>query len=237
MCYVLVAVSSATIAYLTHLTGASASPYYAGLILVFIGIAMVLPLGLKGSLISGIIIFILYFSFNPLPQLINKELINWPLFWNSVYFLTFSFVMVFISSAMLESFRIQIFIQTEEEKIRSHKLAESKKKIDELMKTKSRFISNITHELKTPLSIVIGRCDIILEKNKGLGAGVVDQLQIIQTAAKQLSAHVDRIFKISTTDDPEQKLILHNYNYSCKRHSGNGYLFSNPGNGFCPMYI
>ncbi len=214
MIFLQLTVASAAIAYLTYLTGATSSPYYAGLILVCLAIALVIPLGYRGSVIAGFLVLIIYLSINFFPQLVSGEQINWSLFWNSVYFLTFSSAMIIVSSGILENNRRQIFVRTEEEKIRSEKLEASKKKIDELLKTKSRFISNITHELKTPLSIVIGSSEIILEKSTTLSNEMISHLQIIQQAAKQLSTHVDRIIKISTTDDPEQKLVLHNYNYS-----------------------
>lgn len=214
MIFLQMTVASAAIAYLAYLTGATSSPYYAGLILVCLAIALVIPLGYKGSVIAGFLVLISYLSINLLPQLVSGEFINWPLFWNSVYFLTFSSAMIIVSSGILENNRRQIFVRTEEEKIRSEKLAESKRKIDELLKTKSRFISNITHELKTPLSIILGSTEIILDQADNISQETRDQLNIIQVATKQLSTHVDRIIKISSSDDPEQKLIAHNYNYS-----------------------
>jgi signal transduction histidine kinase len=213
MCHVLNVVVAATIVYLTALTGAYASPYYAGLILIFICLAMVLPWGLYGSLIAGLVILLIHFSYNLFPAILFQEVIDWPIIWNSIYFLTFSFTMVLIASVMTENSRRQIFVSTEQEKIRSQKLQESKAKIDELLRIKNQFISNITHELKTPLSIVIGNTEIILDKAAHLEESVTNQLRVIHQAAFQLATHVDRIIEVAKSDDPEVKMETDNYDY------------------------
>ncbi len=213
MCQVLSVVVATTIAYLSYLTGAFESPYYAGQILLFISMAMIMPLGMVGSLFAGFMILIIHYGINLLPALLAHQAVVWPLVWNSIYFLTFSFGMALIASQMLEHNRRQIFIKTEEETIRNKKLEESRRQIDALSKTKNRFISNITHELKTPLSIVIGNTDIILERAELLDEAMTNQLQIVQQAAFQLATHVDRIIAVSTADDPELKLLTENYDY------------------------
>lgn len=214
MCQVLNAVVAGTIAYLASLTGSYESPYYVGYILIFICIAMVLPWGVSGSFIAGIVIIFIHFVSNVLPALVvSKWAINWPMVWNSIYFLTFSFLMIIVSSGLYENTRRQIFVSTEQEKIRSRKLKESKDKIDSLLKNRSRFISNITHELKTPLSIVIGNTELFMDRVNSLDANLARQLQVVQRAAFQLSMHVDRIINVSSADDPDQELIAENYDY------------------------
>ncbi|GAH77560.1 unnamed protein product, partial [marine sediment metagenome] len=128
-------VLASTIAYLSYLTGAYASPYYAGLILIFIGIAMLVPWGINGALSAGLVILIIHLAFNLFPALLANQAIKWSSFWISVYFLTFTFVMVIISSGIAEKNRRLIFVSSEKEKIKSKKLKESKKKIAELSKT------------------------------------------------------------------------------------------------------
>jgi len=213
MGHVLNVVLASTIAYLTYLTGAHASPYYAGLILIFIGIAMLVPWGINGALSAGLVILIIHLAFNLFPALITNQVIVWSSFWISVYFLTFTFVMVIISSGIAEKNRRWIFVSSEKEKIKSKKLKESKKKIDELSKTRRRFITNITHELKTPLSIIIGNIDIIQKESMHFKKERKTQLKTIQQSAFQLSEHVDRIIAVSKMDEPRIKLIVENFNY------------------------
>lgn len=214
MCHLLNVIIASTIAILTYMTGSHTSPYYAGLILVFIGIAMIVPWGIKGALSAGLTILMIHLFINVFIDILNKKPVFWPSFWVSVYFLTFSLVMVIISSGMTETNRRKIFSVSEQEKIKNKKLQESTKKIDELLKTKNHFITNITHELKTPLSIIIGNVEIIQERVAGFDDSFKEQLHIVKAAAFQLSTHVDRIISISKIDDPQVKLSLNNYNFA-----------------------
>ena len=110
MFYILIVVVASTISYLTFLTGAYASPYYAGLMLMFIGIAMIFPWGIRNSLLASIVILSIHYFINLVPFIIKHQLIDWPKFWNSTYFLSFSFAMVVIASGILEYYRKQIFV-------------------------------------------------------------------------------------------------------------------------------
>lgn len=213
MCHLLNIVIASTISYLTFITGSHTSPYYAGLILIFIGIAMIVPWGIRGAFTAGSTILVIHLFFNIFLDLLNNNAIKWTSFWVSIYFLTFSLVMVIISSGITEKNRRKIFAGSQQEKIKNRKLAESKKKIDKLSRIKSYFITNITHELKTPLSIIMGNIEIIQEKTSGLGEEIKKQLKIVKTSAFQLSNQVDRIISISKADDPGVKISLHNYNY------------------------
>ena len=214
MTHVLNIAVTSTIVYLTSLTGGYASSYYAGLMLIFICMAMIAPMGVQGALLAGTTILCIYFGYNLIPPLRGDELIHWPFVWNSIYFLGFTFGMILVASGMVENYRRQLFVRTEEEKIRNRKLESSKRKIDVLMKTKNRFITNITHELKTPLSIVIGNSELALEKAVQLDGSMTSNLEIIKQAAFQLASHVDRIIAVSKADDPELKLVTDNYDYS-----------------------
>lgn len=214
MCNVLIAVGTVTISYLTYLTGAHASPYYAGHILVLIGIATVYPWGIYGYLLLvGAMIITVHLGFNLFPELAAGAVIDWSVVWNNIYFLSFALILVFIAATVFENTRRRIFVSAEEEKIRNEKLAESKEQIDALMKTRSRFISNITHELKTPLSIVIGNTELISHAFEGRDIEMERQLRMIRRAAFQLASHVDRIITISSTEDREFKLKTEFFNY------------------------
>jgi signal transduction histidine kinase len=213
MCHVFFAVVAATIAQLISLTGAYASPYYTGLILIFIGIAIIVPQGFGGSLLSGCIILTVHFGYNLLPALLANAVVDWPAVWNSVYFLTFSFLLAVISSGISENTRRRLFVGSEREKAEGRKLKESSDKIDSLLKMKNRFFSNITHELKTPLAMLVGNSELLLEKGDHLDDAVGDQLQIMRQAAFQLSAHVDRIIALSNSNDPDVRLQTDHFDY------------------------
>ncbi len=211
--YILNIVVASTIALLTYSTGGLESPYYAGQILIFICIAMIMPFRLLEAFFAGTCIIVLHYGINLLPALVSTDVIQWRYFWNSVYFLSFSFTMILIASVVLENFRVKIFANTEREKIKNAKLEASRRKIDSLLATKNQFLANITHELKTPLSIVIGNADLIMDKAHEVDETFTQNLKIIQQAAFQLVTHVDRLIAVTKADDPEIKLVVDNYDY------------------------
>ena len=91
-------------------------------------------------------------------------------------------------------------------------IARQAQELEERDKYKREFIANITHELKTPLSVVIGNVDLIMETLGEPHPDVMEQARQVQQAAFQLANHVDRIIAVSNIDDPTVKLDLQNYN-------------------------
>ncbi|MBN1308564.1 MAG: response regulator [Chitinispirillaceae bacterium] len=178
-------------------------PYYAMLMLLLIA-SLIFPWSPKYSVIASSAIIV---SYVVPPLFIQPSILNKPLFF--IY-----------SGFLLESSAFVIIITVIQARTRSKEIlnrltiARQAQELEERDKYKREFISNITHELKTPLSIVIGNVDIIMETLGELQPRIMEQARQVQQAAFQLASHVDRIIAVSNIDDPMVKLDLQNYNYS-----------------------
>ncbi len=102
----------------------------------------------------------------------------------------------------LEEFNRSLEQRVEE---KTQELTESYEKLKRSEMAKSRFISSITHELKTPLSIIIGHSEALLEQVGRHSPETVRAVRFMQQSAFQLATHVDRIIKVSVLEDPDYR--------------------------------
>jgi signal transduction histidine kinase/ligand-binding sensor domain-containing protein/DNA-binding response OmpR family regulator len=83
-------------------------------------------------------------------------------------------------------------------------------KQEELNEVKLRFFTNITHEFRTPLTLINGPVDYLIEKNKD--HETINSLNIIQKNTKRLLNLVNQILQFSKMEAGHEKLNLHNVN-------------------------
>ncbi len=181
------------------------SPYYAGLNIVYLACVMI-PSPVRTALTTCAIVYLSYL----LPILVF-DLNDFDLraFVNNNQFQVFTIAVVGVVS------HFQFKIRRNEITSRLT-IAKQAKELADRDKYKSQFIANITHELKTPLAIILGSTDLMLDKIAEGDAdvdGMQEQARLVQQSALQLSNHVDRIMTLSMIDDPEVSLDLENYNY------------------------
>lgn len=100
--------------------------------------------------------------------------------------------------------RVKIKSELERERFEAHKMHE----IDEL---KTRFFTNISHEFRTPLTLILGPAKLLLERFKDDKAK--DELDLIHRSARKLNRLVDELLDISRIDAGEMKLKACPYNF------------------------
>jgi len=161
----------AGIAYMVRVLGYD-DPYYAGLNLIYLG-AMLLPWGSSKTIIACLGVY----SFYIIPILLfDMPNLNISIFVNNNVF-------------QLETIIIAIVVNYFHSERRNNEIlnrliiSNQAKDLEEREKEKSRFISNVTHELKTPLSIVIGQADILIEKTRQVKLSLEDEIRRYQMAA------------------------------------------------------
>ncbi|MBD3392466.1 MAG: response regulator [Chitinivibrionales bacterium] len=175
-------------------------PYYAGLNLIYLA-SMMLPWGATRTAIACFGVY----SFYLLPILFfDIRGLDTALFVNNNVFQLETIIIAIIVNHFQSLRRNSQIVQR-------LIIAKQARELEEIDKYKREFIANITHELKTPLAIVMGNADLVLEQTTDpeLRGGI----ELIRKAAFQLANHVDRIIAVSNVDDPNARPDLGNYDY------------------------
>nr|WP_299202100.1 ATP-binding protein [uncultured Brumimicrobium sp.] len=82
-----------------------------------------------------------------------------------------------------------------------------KQRVDELEKMeefKSRLLTNITHEFRTPLSLIKGNIEILSEKHKN--EGLEERFKEIQDSSNNLLALINQLMKLSKIENKQYQL-------------------------------
>jgi PAS domain S-box-containing protein len=97
-----------------------------------------------------------------------------------------------------------------------HALAEAKRASAEAMKAyaeaetaseaKSRFVANMSHEMRTPMNVIVGLTDLMLEE-KDVPAKIKETLEKINTAGSTLMGLINDVLDISKVEAGKLELI------------------------------
>ena len=93
--------------------------------------------------------------------------------------------------------------QTLEKRVqeRTAELEKAYQKLSELNKLKNNFVSNISHELRTPMTHVKGYVDLLLANDFGeLNTDQRDAIGVLKRAAERLSRLIDDLILFSTAE-------------------------------------
>ncbi len=126
----------------------------------------------------------------------------WKTWWAySIYGLLFLTVLLFIRRYELN--RIRLRDQLKFEKVESDSL----RRLDQL---KSRFFANISHEFRTPLTLVLGQIDSIMSSN--IEVKVKGKLQVADRNAKRLLTLINQLLDISKIEAGSMELKAGQHN-------------------------
>jgi signal transduction histidine kinase len=140
---------------LVFFTEGSSSSYYAGLTLTIVALSTLLPWTFQESLIACCIMVILYLLTSVIHHEVFNTEYNFKLLANNVFFLvaigTFCVVACYLNSKV----RFKEFCL-------NYELGESNEKLSKMDKLKSQFFANVSHEFRTPLTLILGPVQDIL---------------------------------------------------------------------------
>jgi len=128
------------------------------------------------------------------------KIIIFPPWWRTKWAYVFYFLLVlsiiyFIWKAQVRRIRIKNEFQMSRFEA---------KKLHEVDEIKTRFFTNISHEFRTPLTLILGPALHLLERTKD--EKTKEDLELIQRSAKKLNKLVDELLDISRIEAGEMKL-------------------------------
>lgn len=114
---------------------------------------------------------------------------------------SFSVVSVALGLAMYFHFRLNYAQQRELELARNEALA--------LSKVKTTFLANISHEIRTPINVVLGMNEMILRESKS--EQIMHYAATVQNAGKTLLTLINNILDIAKIESGKLELLAENY--------------------------
>ena len=133
------------------------------------------------------------------------QIVVQPPFWFSKWAFLVYFVLAWLFSILL--YRIGKYL----EKSRSMVELERREKehAEEIHKVKLEFFTNISHELKTPLTLILGPINRIIEEEK-LSPASQKRLLGIEKNAKRLFSLIDQLLEFRKIENGKEKLVVGN---------------------------
>ena len=81
-----------------------------------------------------------------------------------------------------------------------------------LERAKSRFFADLSHEFRTPLTLILGPLREMLENREGTVPEVLhDRLDGVEAQARRMKRLVDQLFELATLDEGEMALAMQKY--------------------------
>ena len=106
-----------------------------------------------------------------------------------------------------ETLEIAVAERTEEIERQKEQLAEQAERLKELDEAKTRFFANVSHEFRTPITLILGPVqDLRSRICRSLSDEDVEQLNVIERNAQRLLRLVDRVLGIARMDAGSYRL-------------------------------
>jgi signal transduction histidine kinase len=186
----------ASISLMIYRSEGAASPYYAGLNLIFAGIGVLSPWTLGECALACGATFVMY-GFACLAH--GHLAADRQLALNNLYFLTLNAIVCMTAArfkhrARLEEFRL------------SSELARSYQQLSELERLKTEFFANVSHELRTPLTLILSPLGDISERAAELPAELGELVGIARSNSLRLLRLVNDLLQVSRLESGDLTL-------------------------------
>jgi signal transduction histidine kinase len=174
------------------------SPYYAGINLVLLGMSVLLPWTLSETFWVCLGSIVLY----AVACLIEGSLFEpgaFAIFFNNTYFLAITSVICVISAHLQSRARFEDF------QLR-HSLDKRNHELQTLDRLKTNFFSNVTHELRTPLALIIGPIDTVLKGREKLEDRNHENLLVAQRNSLRLLKLINDLLDLTRMEQGDNVL-------------------------------
>ena len=177
---------------MVQVSGGATSPYYAGISLTIVGFGVAIPWRLRYCAISCGILYVSYF----LSAVLLSDIEQMSLFFNNNAFLLTNVVMSLTMTQINYKFRLNKFLSDK-------KILKANEDLKVLDKAKSTFFANVSHELKTPMTLVVTPLEYAMEKITPGAASVSISLKLFETVrqnAYRLSSRISDLMDLTKSD-------------------------------------
>jgi signal transduction histidine kinase len=150
------------IAWMMADTEGGKSPYYAGLNLIVLAVSIVVRWNRTETVVAVGCIFLMYFA------TCFEGITDYKMFINNTYFLLLTGIIVIVGNHFFTQLRIQEFTLRYQLDKSKRELEEAHTKLVELDKLKSRFFANVSHEMRTPLTLLLAPLESLIRRVDGV---------------------------------------------------------------------
>ena len=190
---VLTGLTGGTLLIVTAATGGATSPYYSGLLVLYIALPVLIPLtaGQTFGMLSALTI-----GFAALPLLENAPL-DWRVFGLHLVFLVLALGIASTAAGALDAMRFTDYRRRRE-------VENARDALAQLDDVKTRFTANVHHELRTPLTLMLAPLEGIRSGDYGEVAGAIERpLRIMQTNGKRLLKLISNLLDLAKLEGRE----------------------------------
>jgi signal transduction histidine kinase len=183
----------AIIIWMIYITKDPYSPYYAGLNIVLLAIGLISPWTYIQNLLTTVFVLIMYVIVElaiKTPQHLNYVI-------NNATFLLLTAVLVVAGSVANSRQRLREFTLRFELDINRKSLEENNRKLIELDRLKSRFFANVSHEMRTPLTLLLSPLETLAKRYAGLfDQNTQEMLQTMQNNGMRLLKLINDLLEL-----------------------------------------
>jgi signal transduction histidine kinase/DNA-binding NarL/FixJ family response regulator len=180
--------------------GGSASSAWVALFLVVVTVA--LPLNPKQVILFSVAMILAFL----VPVSMSGEPEEWSVTAQFVFLFSVALSLTVVSILLYRS-RLDQYRATEHALALSEDLAEKARRIENLERMKSRFFMGITHDIRTPLSLVVGPVNDLIAHHEGtFGDATTSLLHIAHRNARKLSSLVDDLLDLAQIEADQLQL-------------------------------
>jgi signal transduction histidine kinase/CheY-like chemotaxis protein len=117
------------------------------------------------------------------------------------------FVGAIVLTMMVLTLMLIMFFQSRSEGKRLEKqVAEQTKEVRNVSEAKSRFVANMSHEMRTPMNVIVGLTDLLLEEDD-VSVRIKETLKKINTAGTTLMGLINDVLDISKVEAGKLELV------------------------------